>query len=104
MTTNAYEAKRSSPLLASGVVLHMLPAGAQFDLTAAHPDPAPSSASTPRTRTRCWRPSATCATSPATSPPADKSPTALRRRLARTRTSRATDPGTPQPQDGEPSQ
>ena len=31
-TTNAYEAKRSTPLLASGVVLHMLPAGAEFDL------------------------------------------------------------------------
>lgn len=33
MVTNAYEAKRSSPLLASGVVLHMLPAGSAFDLT-----------------------------------------------------------------------
>ena len=28
MVTNAYEAKRSAPLLASGVVLHVLPAGA----------------------------------------------------------------------------
>jgi cyanophycinase len=33
ITTNAYEAKRSSPLLASGVVLHVLPAGQRFDLT-----------------------------------------------------------------------
>ena len=33
MTTNAYEARRSAPLLASGVVLHVLPAGASFDLT-----------------------------------------------------------------------
>jgi cyanophycinase len=33
MTTNAYEAKRSAPMLASGVVLHVLPAGARFDLT-----------------------------------------------------------------------
>ena len=32
VVTNAYEAKRSSPLLASGVVLHVLPAGAVFDL------------------------------------------------------------------------
>ncbi len=32
MTSNAYEAKRSSPLLASGVVLHVLPAGAELDL------------------------------------------------------------------------
>ncbi|WP_426244435.1 cyanophycinase [Nocardioides sp. LHG3406-4] len=33
MVTNAYEAKRSSPLLASGVVLHVLPTGQKFDLT-----------------------------------------------------------------------
>ena len=34
MVTNAYEATRSSPLLASGVVLHVLPEGALFDLGA----------------------------------------------------------------------
>jgi cyanophycinase len=33
LVTNSYEAKRSSPLLASGVVLHVLPAGTGFDLT-----------------------------------------------------------------------
>jgi cyanophycinase len=33
MVTNAYAAKGSSPLLASGVALHVLPAGAVFDLT-----------------------------------------------------------------------
>jgi cyanophycinase len=33
ITTNAYEAKRSSAILASGVVLHVLPAGSAFDLT-----------------------------------------------------------------------
>ncbi|HEY3529074.1 MAG TPA: cyanophycinase [Nocardioides sp.] len=33
LVTNSYEAKRSSPLLASGIVLHVLPAGAAFDLT-----------------------------------------------------------------------
>jgi cyanophycinase len=33
MVTNAYEAKGSSPLLASGVTLHVLPGGAVFDLT-----------------------------------------------------------------------
>lgn len=33
ITTNAFEAQRSAPILASGVVLHMLPAGASFDLT-----------------------------------------------------------------------
>ena len=32
VVTNAYEAKRSSPLLASGIVLHVLPAGAAYDL------------------------------------------------------------------------
>jgi cyanophycinase len=34
MVTNAYEATRSSPLLASGVVLHVLPEGSLFDLRA----------------------------------------------------------------------
>jgi cyanophycinase len=33
MTSNAYEATRSSPLLASGVVFHVLPEGAVFNLT-----------------------------------------------------------------------
>ncbi len=33
VVTNAYEAKRSSPLLASGIVLHVLPAGSAYDLT-----------------------------------------------------------------------
>jgi len=33
MVTNAYDAKGSSPLLASGVTLHVLPARAVFDLT-----------------------------------------------------------------------
>jgi cyanophycinase len=32
ITTNAFDAKRSAPLLASGVVLHVLPEGARFDL------------------------------------------------------------------------
>lgn len=33
MVTNAHEAHRSAPLLASGVVLHVLPAGSAYDLT-----------------------------------------------------------------------
>lgn len=33
LVTNAYEAKRSAPILTSGVVLHVLPEGARFDLT-----------------------------------------------------------------------
>jgi cyanophycinase len=32
ITTNAFDAKRSAPVLASGVVLHVLPEGARFDL------------------------------------------------------------------------
>ena len=34
MVSNAFEAKRSSPLLASGVVFHVLPEGAVFNLSA----------------------------------------------------------------------
>jgi cyanophycinase len=33
LITNSYEARRSAPLLASGIVLHVLPAGAAYDLT-----------------------------------------------------------------------
>jgi cyanophycinase len=33
LVTNSYEAKRSAPILASGIVLHVLPEGARFDLT-----------------------------------------------------------------------
>jgi cyanophycinase len=33
IVTNSYEAKRSAPMLASGVVLHVLPQGSAFDLT-----------------------------------------------------------------------
>ena len=32
ITTNAFDAKRSAPLLASGVILHVLPEGSRFDL------------------------------------------------------------------------
>jgi cyanophycinase len=34
LVTNAFEAKRSTPLLASGIILHVLPAGTAFDLSA----------------------------------------------------------------------
>jgi cyanophycinase len=34
MVTNAHAAKEHKPILASGVVLHVLPAGSQFDMTA----------------------------------------------------------------------
>ncbi|UUZ61910.1 cyanophycinase [Nocardioides sp. B-3] len=41
MVTNAHEARRSAPLLASGVMLHVLPAGAAYDLTTRTPVPLP---------------------------------------------------------------
>jgi cyanophycinase len=34
IVSNAHEARRTAPLLASGVLLHVLPAGQVFDLTA----------------------------------------------------------------------
>ena len=33
MVSNAHEAARSEPILASGVILHVLPAGSAFNLT-----------------------------------------------------------------------
>jgi cyanophycinase len=33
LVTNAFEAKRSTPMLASGIVLHVLPAGTAYDLS-----------------------------------------------------------------------
>ena len=42
MVTNAYEAREHRPILASGVVLHALPAGSRFDLTTRSLLPAPA--------------------------------------------------------------
>lgn len=42
IVSNAHEASRSSPLLTSGVVLHVLPQGATFDLTTRTLVPAPA--------------------------------------------------------------
>jgi cyanophycinase len=84
IVSNAHEAKRSSPLLASGVVLHMLPAGAAYDLTArallpqpatVDPEDAAEIAEAQRDMQQLARDIAA----------ADASPEALRRRLARTR-------------------
>ena len=45
LVSNAYAAKRTAPLLVSGAVLHVLPAGSQFDLATrtllAHQTPLP---------------------------------------------------------------
>jgi cyanophycinase len=84
ITTNAFEAKRSSPLLASGVVLHMLPAGSQFDLTRRELVPpehhvAADDEIEVREAQRDLRHMARDIAA------SDKSPGTLRRRLARTR-------------------
>jgi cyanophycinase len=85
IVTNAHEAKRSSPLLASGVTLHVLPHGSVFDLTTrtlvpqaatVHPDEAAEIAEVGNDLRQLARDIAA----------ADASPTSLRRRLARSRT------------------
>ncbi|MCW2853183.1 MAG: cyanophycinase [Nocardioides sp.] len=84
ITTDAFEAKRSAPILASGVVLHALPAGSTFDLTTrtlVAPDQrvdleeAAEIAEASHDLRQMARDIAA----------ADASPVALRRRLARTR-------------------
>ena len=85
IVTNAYEARRSAPLLSSGVVLHVLPAGATFDLTTRtfvpattlvhDADEAQEQAEASHDLRRLARDIAA----------ADASPSALRRRLARSR-------------------
>ena len=47
MVSNAHEARRTAPLLASGVVLHVLPAGSVFNLDHARPWSARTTSSTP---------------------------------------------------------
>jgi cyanophycinase len=82
IVSNAHEARRTAPLLASGVVLHVLPAGSVFDLTSrsllrdvAEPDPAEAEelAVAGRDLRRLARDIAA----------GDVSPTTLRRRRAR---------------------
>lgn len=84
IVTNAYEAKRSTPLLASGVTLHVLPHGAVFDLTTrtlvsrepvVHPDEAAEIAEVGNDLRQLARDIAA----------ADASPSVLKRRLARSR-------------------
>jgi len=85
IVSNAYEAKRSAPLLASGVVLHVLPPGASFDLTARTliPQPATIDPEDAAELAEAQRDMQQLARDIAA---ADASPAALRRRLARTRT------------------
>jgi cyanophycinase len=95
MTTNAYEAKRSSPLLASGVVLHVLPAGAAFDLTQRVLLASPTRVGS-EDATEILEAQHDMRQMARDIAAADKSPAALRRRLARTRRP------SPPPQDGAP--
>ena len=99
MVTNAHEARRSAPLLASGVVLHMLPAGAAYDLTtrtlvpqqhAVEETEAAEIAEAGRDLRQMARDIAA----------GDVSPTNLRRRMTRTR-KRLSPPPTPPATDGD---
>jgi cyanophycinase len=89
LVTNSYEAKRSSPLLASGIVLHVLPAGAAYDLTdrALVPQPAQVSAQDAAELAEAQADLRQMARDIAAG---DVGPAYLRRRLARTRGSRQT--------------
>lgn len=82
VVTDSYEAPRSAPMLASGVILHVLPAGSTFDLTdraLVLPDrPAPSTAAAGVQQDMKQAVRDIDA--------ADKSPRLLRQRLARKRT------------------
>lgn len=84
IVSNAHEARRSAPLLASGVILHMLPPGSVFDLTtrsllakttAVDPSEAAELAEASHDMRQMARDIAA----------GDASPSVLRRRLARTR-------------------
>lgn len=96
ITTNAFEAKRSAPILASGVVLHALPEGSSFDLTTRTLVP-------PETRVDLEEAAEIAVAShdlrrmARDIAAADASPQALRRRMARTRKST---PPPSAPQDG----
>jgi cyanophycinase len=84
IVSNADEAKRSTPLLASGVILHLLPAGSAYDLTSRTlvPQPPtvdPEDAAVLEEAQRDMRQLARDIAA------ADASPAALRRRLTRTR-------------------
>jgi cyanophycinase len=89
MVSNAHEAKRSSPILASGVVFHVLPEGSGFDLTTrtlVPPEPIidPEEADELAEASRDLRQLARDIAA------ADATPDAIRRRLARKRASRRT--------------
>jgi cyanophycinase len=96
LVTNSYEATRSSPLLASGIVLHVLPAGAAFDLTTRELLPLPSLVSA-EDAAELAEAQADLRQMARDIAAGDVGPAVLRRRLARKRASRKTvetDPST----------
>jgi cyanophycinase len=100
LVTNAYEAKRSSPLLASGIVLHVLPAGAAYDLTTRELRPHTARVSE-EDAAELAEAQADLQQMARDIAAGDRSPATLRRRLARKRTPRKTvpidPPAEPQP-------
>jgi cyanophycinase len=84
ITTNAFDAKRAAPLLASGVVLHVLPQGASFDLHARRLLP-PEVHVDPLEAKELEQASHDLGQMARDIAAADASPSALRRRLRRSR-------------------
>jgi cyanophycinase len=89
LVTNSYEAKRSSPLLASGIVLHVLPAGSAYDLTDRVLLPQAPTVS-PQDAAELAEAQADLRQMARDIAAGDAGPAYLRRRLARTRGSRQT--------------
>jgi cyanophycinase len=89
LVTNAYEAKRSAPILASGVVLHVLPDGARFDLTTRSLLPA-GQAADPLEELEIAEAGRDLRQMARDIAAGDASPSALRRRLRRSRAARRT--------------
>jgi cyanophycinase len=102
LVTNSYEARRSAPLLASGVVLHVLPAGTAYDLTARTLLPHVSAVS-PEDAAELAEAQADLRQMARDIAAGDAGPAVLRRRLARKRASRKTEPpdGPTDRQDGD---
>jgi cyanophycinase len=89
LVTNSYEAKRSAPILASGVVLHVLPDGSRFDLTTRRLLPA-GQAADPLEELEMAEAGSDLRQMARDIAAADASPTSLRRRLRRSRGARRT--------------